>query len=190
LLLAAAMRRVFGWVLLLQLGCVYEHGYRSSNPLDAMLAAGGAAVATVVAPTSAPTPTSPAAAPSRPAAGPSSPAGPAPKAVRSAPAPAPARVPRAIIEGYVIGENGWGVPHAVVKVTGEHEAPQLVRANRDGRFRVPPPLAAGRYTLRVLDGCWEGSGHVEVSDGLVATLAVNVRRQPCVAGGSLFIAPE
>jgi hypothetical protein len=177
------------WILLLQVACVsgcvsLEHGYRSSDPLEAMLVAGSAAVATVVEPPRTP----PAARKPPPDPAPSRSVRPASGPAPAAAAPAPTRVPRAMIEGYVINEeSGWGIAHAVVKVTDGLNAPLRVRADADGRFQVPPPLVAGRYTLQVVDDCWEGSGQVELLDGYVARLWVRVvRQQPCVPGRSLF----
>jgi hypothetical protein len=182
------MRPAPGWIVLLPLGCApFQQGYRSSDPLEAMLVAGSAAVATAAATTH--TPHAARTVPPNPVPPPSAP--PAPIAAQAAPAPARIRVPRAMIEGYVIGEErGWGIPNAVVKVTDGHNPPLRVRANADGRFQVPPPLAAGCYTLEVVDDCWEGSGEVEVVDGFVARPLVKAaRRQPCAPVNPWELAP-
>jgi hypothetical protein len=95
------------------------------------------------------------------------------------PAPRPSPATPATIDGYVLNEEtGWGIAFAVVKLWRD-DAPALrVRADVDGRFHVPPPLAPGRYALEVMGERWAGAGEVVVAEGERRDLWIKVRPRP------------
>jgi hypothetical protein len=166
-------------LLLLPLGCAtggYPQGTgrRVADPADALLFAGEVALTVATEPARRPAAAS------------------APPRDRDARAPintgvarivtaAPMRIPfrPATIDGYVIGEErGWGIPFAVVKLAREHGPWEHVRADREGRFHIPPPLAAGHYTFEITDERWQGSAEIDVKEGVAANLRIEVRPRP------------
>jgi hypothetical protein len=154
------MKGMIALASIVSVGCVSTgtHRHHRTDPVEALLVVGAAALAMAVTAEPPPPP-------------------PPPRRVVGDPRIQPPDPTRpATFEGWVVADDGSGpVSFAVVDLVGQGVEVRVL-TNADGHFRICRPLRAGGYRLVVIDEGWEGETEAGVEEGRVP--AVVLRAHP------------